>query len=184
MGEKFQNKYRISSARLQNWDYASEGAYFITICTKDRFHYFGEIENGKMIFTPIGAIADVLWYEIKNHAKNVELGEFVVMPNHIHGILILTEKVETFPVETLHATSLQKNEQMAKITPVSGSVSTIIRSYKSAVSKHAHRLGFEFEWQTRFHDHIIRNAQSFDTISNYINNNPATWDKDKFYGNL
>lgn len=189
--DKFQNKYRIPSARLQDWDYSSEGAYFITICTKDRIHYFGEIENGKMLYTPVGAIANVLWYEIKNHAKNVTFGEFVVMPNHIHGILILNEDTDRVDdVETLHETSLhhqpsndEKNEQMSNISPKAGSISTIIRSYKSAVTKHANRLGLPFEWQARFHDHIIRNAQSFDHISNYILNNPLNWDKDKFYGN-
>jgi len=85
-------------------------------------------------------------------------------------------------VETLHATSLRhKNEQMAKISPKSGSVSTIIRSYKSAVTKHAHRLGFEFAWQTRFYDHIIRNEASFQTINTYIINNPVNWQEDKLY---
>ena len=87
--EKFMDKYRIPSARLPNWDYANPGSYFITICTKDRIEYFGEIVNEKMIYTPVGAIADVLWSEIRNHTKNVELGEYTVMPNHVHGILIL-----------------------------------------------------------------------------------------------
>lgn len=89
MPGKFQNRYRISSACLQTWDYASKAAYFITICTKNRDSYFGEIENHKMKLSNIGVIADLMWYEIKNHAKNIELGEFVVMPNHVHGILIL-----------------------------------------------------------------------------------------------
>ena len=87
--EKFQGKYRIASARLQSWDYGSNGMYFITICTGDRKHFFGEIRQGKMVLSHVGIIADVLWYEIKNHAKNIELGQFVVMPNHVHGILIL-----------------------------------------------------------------------------------------------
>ncbi len=110
MSEKFKNKYRIPSARLQTWDYRWAGAYFITICTQNREHYFGKIEKGKMILSNVGVIADILWYEIKNHAKNVELGEFVVMPNHIHGILILNNdnvNVQTSHVETLHATSLR-----------------------------------------------------------------------------
>lgn len=194
MTEKFQNKYRIASARLQNWNYASQGLYFITICTKNRIHYFGEIENGKLIISNTGVIADLMWHEIKNHTKNIELGEFVVMPNHIHGILIITDTiVETLhatslpdtPLETLHATSLQRqrNEQMAKISPISNSISTIVRSYKSAVTKHAHRLGFVFGWQSRFWDIIIRNAQSFDNIQNYIANNPLNWKNDKFFRN-
>jgi putative transposase len=87
--DKYQNKYRIASARAQWWDYGWNGAYFITICTRNREHYFGEIENGKMVLSPMGIIADILWHEIPNHASFVELGDFVVMPNHIHGILIL-----------------------------------------------------------------------------------------------
>ena len=185
--EKFQNKYRIPSARLQYWDYRWAGAYFITICTQNREHYLGEIVNGQMQLSHIGVIADILWYQIPHHAQNVELGAFVVMPNHIHGILVLTETVDTnIPaVEALHATSLpstkQKNEQMAMISPKSNSISTIVRSYKSAVTKHAHRLGFEFQWQTRFHDHVIRNDEAFQKITNYIISNPANWQDDKFY---
>ena len=87
--EKFQGKYRIPSARLQTWDYGWDGAYFITICTKNRINYFGRITNRKMELSHIGIVADILWYEIKNHAKRLELGAFVVMPNHVHGILIL-----------------------------------------------------------------------------------------------
>jgi len=74
---------------LQHWNYGWAGAYFITICTKDRVHYFRDIEGGKPKLSAVGAIADLLWYEIRNHAKNVELGDFIVMPNHVHGILIL-----------------------------------------------------------------------------------------------
>jgi REP element-mobilizing transposase RayT len=181
--DKFKNKYRISSARLPHWDYRWAGAYFITICTQNREHYFGEIKNGQMQLSHIGIIADIMWYQIPHHSKNVELGAFVVMPNHVHGILILNDTNDT--VDTLHATYLpsteQKNEQMAMISPKSNSISTIIRSYKSAVTKHAHRLGFDFQWQTRFHDHVIRNDESFQKITNYIISNPANWQDDKFY---
>ncbi|GIV42929.1 MAG: hypothetical protein KatS3mg035_0052 [Bacteroidia bacterium] len=193
--DKFQNKYRIPSTRLQNWDYRWAGAYFITICTHNRKHYFGEIHNGKMELSHIGIIADILWYEIPYHAQNVELGAFVVMPNHVHGIIIITndnDNNNTVPVvvETLHATSLPplrepssepKNEQMSKISPKPHSISTIVRSYKSAVTKHARRLGFEFQWQSRFYDHIIRNDEAFQKITRYINNNPINWKEDKFF---
>ena len=91
-------KHNRTSIRLQNWDYGWNGAYFITICTKNRIHHFGEVVDGRMQLSPMGAIADVLWHEIKNHAKNVKLGQFVVMPNHIHGILILDKpNVPTHP---------------------------------------------------------------------------------------
>ena len=105
MSEKYQNKYRIASARLQHWDYSWNGAYFVTICTKDRKYFFGEIVNGVMDLSKIGVIADILWYEIKNHAGNIELGEYVVMPNHVHGIIILNGN-DGSDVETRHALSL------------------------------------------------------------------------------
>ena len=91
MADKFQNKYRITSSRLKNWDYRTSAAYFITICTANRTHFFGEIVNQKMVLSNTGVIADILWHHIPNHAPNVSLGEFVVMPNHIHGILILNQ---------------------------------------------------------------------------------------------
>ncbi|MFN8344393.1 MAG: transposase [Spirosomataceae bacterium] len=217
MTDKFKGKYRNESARLQNWDYGRDAPYFITICTKDRVHHFGEIENNKMKLSHQGVIADLLWYEIKNHAKNVILGEFVVMPNHIHGILIidgnddanvgtghalsLPEPINETPiVGTTHALSLPSNALSPPVETTSlppqpqktigqqryqnqglNTVSSIIGSYKSAVTKHCNRLGLEFAWQTRFHDHIIRNDASFQRISEYIKNNPANWKDDKFY---
>src|SRR5690554_7950352 len=107
--KKFNNKYRIQSARVPWWDYGNAGAYFITICTKDRAHFFGEIQEAKMIWSPVGAIADVLWHEIPNHTNNVELGAFVVMPNHIHGILILNGD-DSGLVETGYALSLRDGQ--------------------------------------------------------------------------
>ncbi|HEY0261992.1 MAG TPA: transposase [Chitinophagales bacterium] len=196
------NTYHRKSIRLKEYDYSQEGAYFVTICTKDRECLFGKIENEKIILSPVGVIADILWYEIKSHFPNVELGEFVVMPNHIHGVIIITENQNTNrnvgalhatpnpnndnQSRALHATPLQnsvsdKNEYMSSISPKSGTLSSIIRSYKSAVSKHAHRLEFYFEWQRNYHEHIIRNEQSFQKISEYIMNNPARWADDKFY---
>lgn len=219
MAEKYQNKYRIPSARHPHWDYRWNAAYFITICTKNRDHFFGEIKNGKMQLSNIGLLADVFWHEIKNHAKNIELGEFVVMPNHLHGILILHPDdnfddenirdqsddeimdgaISNGPiseVQTRHALSLAESESKSESksesqksigqkrfqNPGKNSISSIIGGYKSAVTKHAHRLGYQFEWQTRFHDHIIKDEKSFQNISHYIINNPKKWDEDKFQG--
>ncbi len=219
--DKFKNRYRIATARAQWWNYGWNGAYFITICTKNRLHFFGEINNGTMVLSNLGVIANVLWHQIPNHNPVVELGDFVVMPNHIHGILKLNkpeigglnvnENVDgnvdgDVDVETLHATSLQlqqslqlprspklpqltelpqspnqKNQTMANISPKSNTVSAIVRSYKSAVTNHANRLGFENGWQSRFHDHIIRNHDEYKRISDYIADNPANWCNDTFF---
>ena len=153
--------------RLKYWDYGSDGYYFITICTKNKRHYFGEIIDGKMILSHIGVIANLLWYEIKNHTDNIELGEFIVMPNHIHGVLILNNNANT--VEARHASPLQQT------------ISSIVGSYKSAVSKHAHRLDFDFTWQRNFYDHVIRDEVSNQKIAEYVVNNPIKWEDDLFY---
>ena len=193
MTNKFQNKYRISSSRLKNWDYGKNGAYFITICTGNREHFFGEIVSidgkNEIQFNEIGMLANEFWAEIPKHFPFVELGNYQVMPNHVHGILIIDKKniVDDVVVETLHcnvSTNDQneiKNEKMVKISPKPGTISTIIRSYKSVVTKNAHYIHADFEWQERFHDHIIRDSESFERIQNYIENNVANWKDDKFY---
>ena len=195
---KFKNKYRIASARAQWWDYGWNGAYFITICTKNREYYFGDIVDVTMYLSQTGVIADILWHEIPHHAAFVELGEFVVMPNHIHGILILDkpdgDANANANVETGHALSLppqpvqppnpsdQKPIGQQRFQNIGkNSVSSIIGSYKSAVTKHANRLGLENGWQKRFHDHIIRDYAEYQGISDYIIDNPANWKNDKFY---
>ena len=85
----FKNKYRIGSIRASWWDYGWNGAYFITICTHNRIHYFGEVENGKMNLSSLGEAAEKCWYEIPLHFPFVRLGSFVVMPDHVHGIIII-----------------------------------------------------------------------------------------------
>lgn len=146
-----------------------------------------------MLLSNTGIIADILWYEIPNHAPFVELGDFVVMPNHIHGILILNKPdavgtghaaVETghANVETGHALSLRSTIGRNRFQNIGkNTVSSIIASYKSAVTKHANRLGLENGWQPRFHDHVIRNDREYQRISDYIINNPMNWAEDKFY---
>jgi putative transposase len=189
MDEKYQGKYRIPSARLQNWDYGSDGAYFITVCCKNRTHFFGECKDGKMKLSTEGAIVQGFWYEIPKHFPFVILGEFIVMPNHIHGILILdkerynatTDKITTnnIPSNDINKTFGQNRFQnQGKDT-----VSSIIGSYKSVCTKHIRNAfpTIEFGWQTRFWDNIITDGQSFETISQYIINNPATWEDDKFF---
>ena len=186
------------SPRLANWNYGSDASYFITICSKNREHFFGEIINKKMNLTPAGAIASVFWYEIKNHAKNIELGEFMVMPNHIHGILILNgngdENDRTVTgttqnpndVGTTHALSLPSNPALSQQSnrfqnQGKNTVSSIVGSYKSAVTKYCNLLDLPMGWQSRFHDHIIRDEDAFQRISYYIRNNPANWAEDKFF---
>lgn len=179
----FRNKYRIESARWQNWNYANAGAYFITICTKDRSCHFRDIENDEMQLSNAGKLAEKYWIEIPEHLKNVQLGEFLVMPNHIHGILILTDA--TVAVEMLHCnvSTGEPNPFMSDISPKPGSVPTIIRSYKLICTKNINLQipELDFVWQPRFHDRVIRDEMEYQRIVNYIINNPKNWGNDKFY---
>ena len=185
--KKYNNKYRIESVRLKNWDYRNNGAYFITINTGNRKHFFGEIINSEMQLSPIGEYAENFWMEIPKHFPFVELGNFVVMPNHTHGILIINNTDSVISLQrneidkSLQCNDSTGNQYYSDISPKSGSISTIIRSYKSVVSKHARLLNPEFNWQPKFHDHVIRNSESFERIQNYIENNPSNWKEDKFY---
>ena len=177
MAKLFNNKYRIPSTRLQNWNYANDAMYFVTICTKNKVKYFGEIANNKPILNPteIGEIASSEWYktvEIRPD-MNLELGEFVVMPDHIHGIVIIGANEYNTTDNSVHFDSKYKNE----FAPQSKNLASIIRGYKSAVTTYARKNNIEFEWQTRFYDHIIRSTDDYHRISNYILNNPAKWNK-------
>ena len=189
MQNKFKNKYRISSVRLQTWDYSNNGAYFITICTQNRHHFFGNINSGIMQLSEIGKLAEQFWYEIPNHFPMVELGNFVVMPNHVHGILIIdktndesfSESVETRQclVSTIHSNTIigsSRFQNQGKNT-----ISSIVGSYKSIVTKISRQINPNFGWQSRFHDHIIRNSESFDNIQHYIGQNPSKCKEDTFY---
>jgi putative transposase len=184
MNEILKNKYRNPSMRLQTWDYRRAAAYLITICTLNRLHYFGYIQNGDMIHSEIGIAADTLWMDLPNRVEGITLGAFVVMPNHIHGILHLTGLHDHPQKDTPNTTSSAvASNHMSRISPKSGSVSTIIRAYKGAVTREANRMGLEFGWQTRFHDHIIRDVDAYNRITQYITDNPSNWDKDKFRPN-
>jgi REP element-mobilizing transposase RayT len=183
--DKFQNKYRIPSARAKWWDYGNNAAYFITICTAYRKNYFGRIINGKMALSDIGKIADDCWMNIPKHFPFVDLGEFVVMPNHVHGIIIINKPaMVSVPVETQNFASLQPTPKQSpplnKFGPQSQNLASIIRGFKIGVTQNAHLIHAGFAWQTRFHDHIIRNHNEYQRIAWYIMNNPANWANDKF----
>lgn len=169
MSEKFKGKYRIPSARLPYWDYGRNAGYFITICTQNRIRYFGAIENGELVLPEIGRLARTYWQEIPNHFPFVLLDESVVMPNHVHGIIII-DKPDENDKETRHclvSTPILPAQKRFR-NPGKNNISSIIGSYKSVVSKHAHKIHTEFAWQARFYDHVIRNKNEFLRIQQYI----------------
>ncbi len=158
--------------RLREYDYSQPGEYFITICTYGKQNIFGTVNEDSVLLSPIGRIVKRCWEDIPKHFKNVELDEFIIMPNHFHGIIILHEHVGT-----RHAVSLR--EQFGK--PIKRSISTIVRSFKSAVTKNVNEMQLSYEvrlWQSRYYDRIIRNDKELDNVRDYIANNPINWQLD------
>ena len=183
MSDKFKGKYRIKSTRLPNWDYGKDAAYFVTICTQNREHYFGEITDGMMQLSEIGLIVENEWMKTfqMRPDMNLQMDEYVVMPNHFHAIIIIGENEYNTPFRNaMHCVSTD-GEYKNKFGPQSKNLASIIRGFKIGVTKNVRKTHADFAWQSRYHDHIIRNDQSFDKIKDYIRNNPMKWADDKFY---
>ncbi len=174
----FKGKYRIKSTRLKGYNYGSNGYYYVTICTKDRCHYFGEIINHKMIYNRVGYLAIKFWREIPKHFKYVEMDAFIVMPNHVHGVIRI--RGNNAVVETLHC-NISTKTLFSYVSPKKHSLSVIIRSYKSICSKTINHSfpATNFKWQSLFYDEIIKNEQHLNNVRKYIKNNPLKWEKDE-----
>ena len=176
--ERFKGKYRIPSTRLSGWDYASPGDYFVTIVTQRRIPYFGEILGGDMRLSPIGKIVAEEWQKTPQIRPNVLLDEWVVMPNHIHGIIVITSRVET----PRRGVSTADRGVSTTTQWKSNTLGTIINQFKSVCTKRIRAVGnSEFAWQSRFYDHIIRDEKSFQRIRSYISANPLQWGEDEEY---
>lgn len=179
---KYKNKYRIESTRLPCWNYATPGGYFITICTYQKQCFFGEIIHQTMHLSTVGEIADRLWREIPQRFPNCQIDEFVVMPNHIHGILILRDLPAAQP-PAIAVDSVRYNPGgvTGSFNPMRSpnSISNILRWYKSKCKYEIGKICPEFAWQARFYDEIIRNEESRSRIREYIVNNPLKWDDDE-----
>lgn len=218
MTEKFQNKYRVPSARWQSWDYSADGLYFITICTANREYLFGEIRDGEMYLSEIGMIVNEEWEKSFEIRKELFCDIFQIMPNHIHAILRIENHrpVEThgrasqnaispqnFPIsnngisqnhnntdrpdfptfddETHGRASLPKTG-VAYRTP--HSISSFMGGFKSAATVRINELRHTPHlpvWQTRFHDHVIRDQDEYRRIYLYIKTNVENWEKDTFF---
>lgn len=156
------------SIRLQGYDYSQEGLYFITICCQNKNCFFGEIQRGQMLLNEYGQIAHQEWLKTAELRSNIALDEFVIMPNHMHGIIQITEKEE----------AIQRIDHTSGLQGPSKTIGAIIRGYKSAVTKQVTQLGFRGQlWQRNYYDHIIRSEKAYSAIRNYIVNNPKNWNK-------
>jgi len=171
--------------RLDVWDYSEDGYYFVTVCIEDHREIFGKVVNEEMVLSEYGKIVWECWKEILDHFENVELDEFIVMPNHVHGIIIIGCDPENFQINgvlpvgdayvgTRHALSLPGNRKYQKL-PV------IIGSFKSAVTHRINMLQPElkFRWQRSFYDHIIRGEKTLERIREYVRYNAIKWELDQ-----
>ena len=200
MEERFRDTYRIPSNRLLGWDYSRNGYYYITIVTAGRAGLFGEIKDGEMVLNEIGQIVYDEFFKSFELRDELFLGAFVLMPDHIHAIVILDHsKCTAGNVETHGRASLQHptrtpNPMSPQFQRQPQSISSFVAGFKSATvkriddwidSNHVTMAKFNKNnplWQSNYHDHIIRNETEFRNISEYIIRNPMEWKEDTING--
>jgi REP element-mobilizing transposase RayT len=164
------NKYLVDTTRVRWWDYSWNGRYFVTINTRNRVHYFGSTQRDKLILSEAGEHAHQCWLEIPAHFPFVKLGEFVIMPDHVHGIIII-DKPDGAPRQD----KSEPAERYNAFGPQSKNLASIIRGFKVGVTKTIRIKKPDFGWQGLYHCRIIRNERAFQAISRYIKNNPQKW---------
>lgn len=166
-----------SSIRLRGYDYRQEGVYFVTICARGRECLFGEVVDGEVHLNECGEIAEALWLQIPLLRPNVTLDAFVVMPNHIHGLLVVTDRDERAPAGGA-------GDAERSSGPAAGSLGAIIGQYKSAVTKRVSALlgarGVSV-WQRNYYEHIVRSDKALHQIREYVASNPAQWQLDSLH---
>jgi hypothetical protein len=191
-----QNRYNPKihhrrSIRIKYYDYSREGLYFITICTHNHQRLFGYIDNDEMMLSEYGEIAYHEWLQTGEIRKSVVLQEFVIMPNHMHGIIEINDSPRrgTMPRALVHRDKENQGTKHCAPTerfgkPTSNTIPTIVRGFKSTVTKQINNIrktsGYPV-WQRSYYEHIIRNEKSYNRISEYIRYNPKKWLKDKYY---
>jgi putative transposase len=180
-------RHHRRSIRLQGYDYTRQGAYFTTICTHKRECVLGDIVEDQMVLSSAGRIVEECWLAIPEHFPQVDLDAFVVMPNHLHGILILAGREDNGTMRkameaamggTIYRAPTGRQEHFRQ--PVAGSIPTIVRTFKAAVSRKAD-LASGFGWQRNYYEHIIRSEGDLSRIREYIVNNPLRWETDENY---
>ncbi len=189
------NIHNRMSHRLQGYDYSQCGAYFITICTYKKEHLFGEILDAEIKLNLIGQYAYQQWKQIPLRFENVDLGEFVIMPNHIHAIIVKNtrwdegaenESADAKRWPYFDPSCLQEHQPTQPNGTISGSIGAIIQNYKSGTTRKIKSLPGKNNlkiWQANYYDHIIRDEKDYDRIKDYICNNPINWEKDELFSN-
>jgi REP element-mobilizing transposase RayT len=182
--------YHRRSIRLKDYDYTQNGAYFVTICTHQRMCLFGTVNDGVLCLNALGGIAAACWDAIPAHFPHVELDASVVMPNHVHGIIVIVGAPPNSPrgiVGATHASPLPLSPLPTlnhPKGPPSGSLGAIIGSFKSAVTRQINLMRdtpAASLWQRNFHEHILHNTAGLDAARLYIESNPSHWQDDDLY---
>lgn len=171
--------FNRQSVRLRSYNYATAGVYFITVCTHDRAPRLASINASQIHLTTEGEVVNQIWFELPKHFPTIELDEFIVMPNHIHGILILNKLAVTFPrMQPSPATTEFASQSTKNLHPTLG---VVIGTFKSLSSTRINREQKTRSrvWQRNFYEHIIRSAKSLDDIRRYIHYNPQRWSFDR-----
>lgn len=175
------------SIRMVGYDYTLPGAYFVTIISRKRICLFGEVTSEGMDLNPIGQKVVQCWYGLQKNFQNAELDEFVLMPNHLHGIILITEtssKGEAFPEMILSSQKegIGNASPLRPRGPESGSLGAIIQNFKSVSTRMVNKMYYERGnkiWQRNYYERIIRNEHELDAIRQYIQDNPINWKKDR-----
>ncbi|MCK4813725.1 MAG: hypothetical protein KAT14_07300 [Candidatus Marinimicrobia bacterium] len=177
MSKKFQNKYRIESTRLQNWNYGWNADYFVTIKTKDRKPYFGKIVHGEMVLTKIGEIVQSEWLKTPDIRPdmNLKLGAWIVMPNHFHAIITIGKNQYNLKQNIGSKDAMHRISTMHQFGAHRKNLASIIRGFKSSVTTYAQKHHIIFGWQSRFYDRIINDSIDYMKCEHYIRNNPKNW---------
>jgi putative transposase len=192
----YKNKYRSESHRLKDWNYAIPSVYFITICTQEKLYLFGEIKEGILILNENGIIVENEINKSIDIRKNMVFHNYVIMPNHVHFLIEIlnvdTQDVDTQDVDT-HSSAYNNNNKTnidnntihthsrAYLRLMPKSISSFVAIFKSVTTKQINDLRktpHEKIWQNNYHDHIVRDENSFNHIATYIDNNPLNWEID------
>jgi putative transposase len=201
------NKHHRRSIRLKGYDYTKAGAYFITICTTQREHVFGDIVNGEMQLSRYGETVRLNWDNLPKRYRNVELDAFIIMPNHVHGIIVLNDNglagagldslalerdkflVKPFSGAGLESLLVEQDKFFVKPAPTKTKLhglSEIVRGFKTFSARRINqirRMTGVSVWQRGYYEYIIRNEESLMAIRQYIINNPLSWEQDQLYPN-
>jgi putative transposase len=162
-------KHHRRSLRIRGYDYSQGGVYFVTICTRDREYLFGEVVDGEMQLNNVGQMARGVWEELPERFSSVRLDAFIVMPNHVHGIIVVGAQFiapQVVPLDRFRKGAINRAPTLGEI----------VRTYKTVSTREIRRIvNPGFAWQRNYYEHVVREEESLNRIRQYVADNPARW---------